>query len=82
MVCEKAVALVTDLCMQESPLLEHKTCEEFLFLITNQDFSLNQPGKLLFFYVFEYHNLECEVFNEKHFISWHYYIGTVQMTNN
>lgn len=44
MVCEKAVALITDLCMNESPLLEHKTCEEFL-LITNQDYSLNQPGK-------------------------------------
>ncbi|XP_027000362.1 synaptotagmin-6 [Tachysurus fulvidraco] len=42
MVCEKAVALITDLCMNESPLLEHKTCEEFL-LITNQDYSLNQP---------------------------------------
>lgn len=48
MVCEKAVALITDLCMQESPLLEHKTCEEFLFFITNQDYSLNQPGKLPF----------------------------------
>ncbi|XP_060793487.1 synaptotagmin-6 [Neoarius graeffei] len=39
MLCEKAVALITDLCMHENPLLEHKTCEEFLFLITN----LNQP---------------------------------------
>ncbi|XP_046725330.1 synaptotagmin-6 isoform X1 [Silurus meridionalis] len=43
MVCEKAVALLTDLCMHESPLLEHKTCEEFLYLINNQDYSLNQP---------------------------------------
>ncbi|KAF4078613.1 hypothetical protein AMELA_G00200960, partial [Ameiurus melas] len=43
MVCEKAVALITDLCMHESPLLEHKTCEEFLFFISNQDYSLNQP---------------------------------------
>lgn len=48
MVCEKAVALITDLCMQESPLLEHKTCEEFLFLITNQDYSYNQTGRLPF----------------------------------
>lgn len=48
MVCEKAVTLITDLCMHKSPLLEHKTCEEFLFLITNQDYSFNQPGKLPF----------------------------------
>ncbi|KAL6483472.1 hypothetical protein MHYP_G00083440 [Metynnis hypsauchen] len=43
MVCQKAVALIADLCIQDSPLLDHNTCEEFLFLIANQDYSLNQP---------------------------------------
>ncbi|XP_072512505.1 synaptotagmin-6 [Salminus brasiliensis] len=44
MVCQKAVALIADLCIQDSPVLDHNTCEEFLFLIANQDYSLNQPG--------------------------------------
>ncbi|XP_062871114.1 synaptotagmin-6 [Trichomycterus rosablanca] len=44
MVCEKAAALIADLCMQDSPLLDHKTCDDFYFLIANQDYSLNQPA--------------------------------------
>ncbi|XP_066527070.1 synaptotagmin-6 isoform X2 [Hoplias malabaricus] len=43
MLCQKAVALIADLCIQDSPLLDHNTCEEFLLLLSNQDFSLNQP---------------------------------------
>ncbi|KAL7859340.1 hypothetical protein SRHO_G00144870 [Serrasalmus rhombeus] len=47
MVCQKAVALIADLCIQDSPLLDHNTCEEFLFLIANQDYSLNQPANCI-----------------------------------
>ncbi|KAG9269064.1 synaptotagmin-6-like [Astyanax mexicanus] len=44
MLCQKAVALIADLCIQDSPALDPGTCEEFLFLIANQDFSHNPPA--------------------------------------
>ncbi|KAG1961618.1 synaptotagmin-6 [Pimephales promelas] len=39
MICQKAVSLIVDLCMQDSPRLDPDTCEEFLFLISNQEFN-------------------------------------------
>lgn len=48
MVCKKAAALIADLCMQDS-LLDPKTCEDFFFLISNQNYSLNHPGICKYF---------------------------------
>ncbi|XP_042606673.1 synaptotagmin-6-like isoform X2 [Cyprinus carpio] len=39
MICQKAVSLIVDLCTQDSPQLDHNTCEEFLFLISNQEYN-------------------------------------------
>ncbi|XP_073678790.1 synaptotagmin-6 [Garra rufa] len=39
MICQKAVSLIVDLCTQDSPRLDHNTCEEFLFLISNQEYN-------------------------------------------
>ncbi|KAM6979665.1 synaptotagmin-6 [Aplochiton taeniatus] len=36
MFCEKAVTLIIDLCLDDSPLLEPNTCEEFIALLANQ----------------------------------------------
>ncbi|XP_030624760.1 synaptotagmin-6 [Chanos chanos] len=44
MFCQKAVTLIADLCTQDSSLLDHSTCEEFLFLLSNQDFSPDQSA--------------------------------------
>ncbi|KAA0707103.1 Synaptotagmin-6 Synaptotagmin VI [Triplophysa tibetana] len=39
MFCQKAVSLIVDLCTQDSPRLDHDTCEEFLFHISNQEYN-------------------------------------------
>ncbi|XP_016139295.1 synaptotagmin-6 [Sinocyclocheilus grahami] len=39
MICQKAVSLIVDLCTQDSPRLDHNTCEEFLFLKSNQEYN-------------------------------------------
>lgn len=44
MICQKAVSLIVDLCMQDSPRLDHDTCEEFLFLISNQEYNHKYSG--------------------------------------
>ncbi|ROL46872.1 hypothetical protein DPX16_20524 [Anabarilius grahami] len=44
MICQKAVSLIVDLCMQDSPRLDHDTCEEFLFLISNQQYNHKDSG--------------------------------------
>ncbi|XP_017209198.1 synaptotagmin-6 isoform X1 [Danio rerio] len=41
MICQKAVSLIVDLCTQDSPRLDHNTCEEFLFLISSQEYNRN-----------------------------------------
>ncbi|XP_026867794.2 synaptotagmin-6 [Electrophorus electricus] len=43
-VCQKAVVLIANLCTQDSPLVDRDTCEEFLFLISRQDYGVDQPG--------------------------------------
>ncbi|KAL1250018.1 hypothetical protein QQF64_021023 [Cirrhinus molitorella] len=45
MICQKAVSLIVDLCTQDSPQLDHNTCEEFLFLISNQEYNQKNSGK-------------------------------------
>ncbi|XP_052465712.1 synaptotagmin-6-like [Carassius gibelio] len=35
--CEKAVALIVDLCLDDSPLLDPDTCQDFLLLLTNEN---------------------------------------------
>ncbi len=44
MICQKAVSLIVDLCTQDSPRLDHNTCEEFLFLISNQENNHKDSG--------------------------------------
>lgn len=44
MICQKAVSLIVDLCTQDSPRLDHNTCEEFLFLISNQEYNHKDSG--------------------------------------
>lgn len=44
MFCQKAVALIVDLCTQDSPRLDHDTCEEFLFHISNQEYNHEEAG--------------------------------------
>ncbi|XP_062323648.1 synaptotagmin-6 [Osmerus eperlanus] len=41
MFCEKAVALIIDLCLDDSPLLESNTCEEFITLLAHANQSPN-----------------------------------------
>ncbi|XP_055044813.2 synaptotagmin-6 [Misgurnus anguillicaudatus] len=43
MLCQKAVALIVDLCTRDSPQLDHDTCEEFLFHISNQEYNHKEP---------------------------------------
>ncbi|KAJ7999541.1 hypothetical protein DPEC_G00195500 [Dallia pectoralis] len=44
--CEKAVALIIDLCVDNSPLLQPNTCQDFITLLaTNQ--SSNSSGSAL-----------------------------------
>ena len=44
MFCEKAVALIIDLCLDDSPLLESNTCEEFITLLAHANQSPNHRG--------------------------------------
>ncbi|XP_048872210.1 synaptotagmin-6 isoform X1 [Brienomyrus brachyistius] len=37
--CQRAVALILDLCLQNSPFLDSDTCQEFLSLLTHQSSS-------------------------------------------
>ncbi|XP_051957612.1 synaptotagmin-6-like [Xyrauchen texanus] len=37
MVCEKAVALIVNLCLDDSPHLDSVTCQDFLLLLTNEN---------------------------------------------
>ncbi|XP_056107513.1 synaptotagmin-6 [Rhinichthys klamathensis goyatoka] len=37
MFCEKAVALIVDLCLDDSPLLDSETCQDFLVLLTSEN---------------------------------------------
>ena len=46
MVCQKAVTLIVDLCLQNSALLDSDTCEDFLFLLSNQSSDNKEPSKL------------------------------------
>ncbi|XP_061076006.1 synaptotagmin-6-like isoform X1 [Conger conger] len=39
--CQKALALIVDLCLEDNPLLDPNTCQEFLLLLTNRSSSLN-----------------------------------------
>lgn len=45
MFCEKAVALIIDLCLDDSPLLDPETCQDFLVLLTNENPSISSGGK-------------------------------------
>ncbi|KAK1803253.1 hypothetical protein P4O66_004039 [Electrophorus voltai] len=45
-VCQKAVVLIANLCTQDSLLVDRDTCEEFLFLISRQDYGVDQPAQL------------------------------------
>ncbi|XP_062314863.1 synaptotagmin-6 [Osmerus eperlanus] len=44
MVCQKAVTLIVDLCLQNSALLDSDTCEDFLFLLSNQSSDNKEPS--------------------------------------
>ncbi|XP_046895332.1 synaptotagmin-6 [Hypomesus transpacificus] len=44
MVCQKAVTLIVDLCLQNSALLDSDTCEDFLFLLSNQSSDNKEPN--------------------------------------
>ncbi|XP_037387917.1 synaptotagmin-6 isoform X1 [Pygocentrus nattereri] len=39
--CEKAVALIVDLCLDDSPLLDTDTCQDFLVLLTNHSHDIS-----------------------------------------
>ncbi|XP_030632902.1 synaptotagmin-6 [Chanos chanos] len=39
--CEKAVTLIVDLCLDDSPLLDSDTCQDFLMLLTNHNPNLS-----------------------------------------
>ncbi|XP_051947185.1 synaptotagmin-6-like isoform X2 [Xyrauchen texanus] len=43
MYCQKAVSLIVDLCTEDTPRLDQNTCEEFFFLISNQEFNHREP---------------------------------------
>ncbi|XP_036388885.1 synaptotagmin-6 [Megalops cyprinoides] len=43
MFCQKAVALIVDLCLQNSQLLDSNTCEEYLVLLSNHNPSHDEP---------------------------------------
>lgn len=45
MVCQRAVTLIVDLCLHNSTLLDRDTCEDYLFLLSNQGLDHKQPGK-------------------------------------
>lgn len=45
MFCEKAVALIVDLCLDDSPLLNPETCQDFLVLLTNETPNISSAGK-------------------------------------
>ncbi|KAJ8400277.1 hypothetical protein AAFF_G00399710 [Aldrovandia affinis] len=42
--CQKAVTLIVDLCLGDSPLLTADTCQEFLLLLTSRSSSLAYSG--------------------------------------
>ncbi|XP_028853669.1 synaptotagmin-6 isoform X2 [Denticeps clupeoides] len=41
--CERAVALIVDLCLDNTPLLDSDTCQDFLMLLTNEQPNLTEP---------------------------------------
>ncbi|KAL7837341.1 hypothetical protein SRHO_G00270520 [Serrasalmus rhombeus] len=43
--CEKAVALIVDLCLDDSPLLDTDTCQDFLVLLTNHSHDISSSDK-------------------------------------
>lgn len=45
MFCQKAVTLIVDLCLQNKQLLDQDTCQDFLFLLSNQNSDHKEPGK-------------------------------------
>lgn len=45
MFCEKAVALIIDLCLDDSPLLDSETCQDFLVLLTSENPNISSAGK-------------------------------------
>jgi len=45
MFCEKAVALIVDLCLDDSPLLDSETCQDFLVLLTSENPNISSSGK-------------------------------------
>lgn len=47
MFCEKAVALIVDLCLDSSPYLDSATCQDFLLLLTNENPNISSSGKHL-----------------------------------
>lgn len=47
MFCEKAVALIVDLCLDSSPYLDSDTCKDFLLLLANENPNISSSGKHL-----------------------------------
>ncbi|XP_045065317.1 synaptotagmin-6-like [Coregonus clupeaformis] len=43
MFCQKAVTLIVDLCLQNHQLLDQDTCQDFLFLLSNQNSDYKDP---------------------------------------
>ena len=43
--CERAITLIVDLCLDDSPLLDVDTCEEFLLLLTTHRPNSSHSGK-------------------------------------
>ncbi|XP_055747670.1 synaptotagmin-6-like isoform X2 [Salvelinus fontinalis] len=43
MFCQKAVTLIVDLCLQNKQLLDQDTCQDFLFLLSNQNSDHKEP---------------------------------------
>ncbi|XP_029578598.1 synaptotagmin-6 [Salmo trutta] len=43
MFCQKAVTLIVDLCLQNHQLLDQDTCQDFLFLLSNQSSDYKDP---------------------------------------
>ncbi|XP_010873626.2 synaptotagmin-6 isoform X2 [Esox lucius] len=43
MFCQKAVTLIVDLCLQNNQLLDQDTCQDFLFMLSNQNLDHKEP---------------------------------------
>ncbi|KAM6976513.1 synaptotagmin-6 [Aplochiton taeniatus] len=43
MVCQRAVTLIVDLCLHNSPVLDQDTCQDFLFLLSKQNPDHREP---------------------------------------